>query len=44
MKILETVSQRMEEALLKRGKALPTLGEVKVAEDLKEEDSHVVQD
>ncbi len=45
MKILETVTQRMEEALLKRGKALPALVEVKAAEEVKaEEDNHVIQD
>jgi polyphosphate kinase 2 (PPK2 family) len=45
LKILETVTQRMEEALLKRGKPLPAPVEVKAAQEAKaEEDNHVVQD
>jgi len=45
MKILETVSQRMEEALLKRGKALPPPVVLPDAQaENEEEDHHVVQD
>jgi polyphosphate kinase 2 (PPK2 family) len=45
IKILETVSRRMEEALLKRGKLLPPAVEEQAAEEVKieEEGNHVVQ-
>jgi hypothetical protein len=44
MKILETVSRRMEEALLKLGKPLPAPVEEQAAEEVQEEEgNHVVK-